>query len=99
MDGNDGIMATAGIVEGFIGAGAATETILVAAIAAMVAGAIAMGSAKYAEAAIERDATNALIAEERRQLTCRRRRSSPSWPRSTSAAGSRRSSHARSRSS
>ncbi len=68
VDGNDGIMATAGIVEGFIGAGAATETILVAAIAAMVAGAIAMGSAKYAEAAIERDATNALLAEERRQL-------------------------------
>ena len=69
VDGNDGIMATAGIVEGFIGAGAATETILVAAIAAMVAGAIAMGSAKYAEAAIERDATNELIAEERRQLS------------------------------
>ena len=69
MDGNDGIMATAGIVEGFIGAGAGTETIVVAAIAAMVAGAIAMGSAKYAEAAIERDATNSLIAEERRQLS------------------------------
>ena len=69
MDGNDGIMATAGIVEGFIGAGAGTETIVVAAIAAMVAGAIAMGSAKYAEAAIERDATNTLIAEERRQLS------------------------------
>ncbi len=68
MDGNDGIMATAGVVEGFIGAGAASETIIVAAIAAMVAGAIAMGSAKYAEAAIERDATNALIAEELRQL-------------------------------
>ena len=69
VDGNDGIMATAGIVEGFIGAGAGTETIVVAAIAAMVAGAIAMGSAKYAEAAIERDATNSLIAEERRQLS------------------------------
>ena len=69
VDGNDGIMATAGIVEGFIGAGAGTETIVVAAIAAMVAGAIAMGSAKYAEAAIERDATNTLIAEERRQLS------------------------------
>lgn len=69
VDGNDGIMATAGIVEGFIGAGAATETIIVAAAAAMVAGAIAMGSAKYAEAAIERDATHALIAEERRQLS------------------------------
>ena len=68
VDGNDGIMATAGIVEGFIGAGAATETVVVAAIAAMVAGAIAMGSAKYAEAAIERDATDALLAEERRQL-------------------------------
>ena len=69
IDGNDGIMATAGIVEGFIGAGAASETILIAAIAAMVAGAIAMGSAKFAEAAIERDAKDALIAEERRQLS------------------------------
>jgi VIT1/CCC1 family predicted Fe2+/Mn2+ transporter len=69
VDGNDGIMATAGIVEGFIGAGAPTETILIAAIAAMVAGAIAMASAKYAEASIERDATDALIAEEQRQLS------------------------------
>jgi len=69
VDGNDGIMATAGIVEGFIGAGAGLETIAIAGIAAMVAGAIAMGSAKYAEAAIERDAKGALLAEERRQLS------------------------------
>ena len=69
VDVNDGIIATAGIVEGFIGAGAPEFTITVAAFSAMVAGGISLGGAKYAEAATERDAELTLIEEERLQLT------------------------------
>jgi vacuolar iron transporter family protein len=64
---NDGIIATAGVVEGFAGAGASMRTIAIGAVSAMVAGAIALGGARYAEEAAERDARLALIAEERRQ--------------------------------
>lgn len=67
VDANDGIIATAGIVEGFIGAGAGTTATLIAAVASMVAGGIALGGARYAEDAVERDAQLALIEEERRQ--------------------------------
>jgi VIT1/CCC1 family predicted Fe2+/Mn2+ transporter len=69
VDGNDGIVATAGIVEGFIGAGADSQTIAVAAFAAMIAGAISIGTAKYTEGAVERDAFLAAVEEERRQLS------------------------------
>lgn len=68
VDANDGIVATAGIVEGFAGAGASGATATVAALAAMVAGGIALGGARYNEAAVERDAALAVIEEERRQL-------------------------------
>lgn len=68
VDANDGIIATAGIVEGFVGAGARGSTIFVAAFAAMVSGGIALGGSKYSEEAAERDAERALIEEERRQL-------------------------------
>jgi VIT1/CCC1 family predicted Fe2+/Mn2+ transporter len=68
VDANDGIIATAGIVEGFAGAGATRSTILIAAFSAMVAGGIALAGAKYAEEAAERDARLALIEEERQQL-------------------------------
>ncbi len=68
VDANDGIIATAGIVEGFVGAGATGTTVLIAAFSAMVAGGISLGGAKYAEDAAERDAQLALIDEERQQL-------------------------------
>jgi VIT1/CCC1 family predicted Fe2+/Mn2+ transporter len=68
VDTNDGIIATAGIVEGFAGAGATGSTIVIAAFSAMVAGGISMGGARYAEDAAERDAQLALIDEERHQL-------------------------------
>ena len=68
VDTNDGIIATAGIVEGFVGAGARGSTIIVAAFAAMVSGGIALGGTKYSEEAAERDAERALVEEERRQL-------------------------------
>ena len=85
VDANDGIIATAGIVEGFAGAGATEITITIAAFSAMVAGGIALGGAKYAEEATERDAQLALIDEERRQLALLARRGDGrSWPQSTS---------------
>lgn len=67
-DANDGIIATAGIVEGLLGAGVETDTIVVAAAASMISGAIALGAVKYSEAATERDAVVALLDAEQRQL-------------------------------
>ncbi len=68
VDANDGIIATAGIVEGFSGAGATLVTLIIAAVSAMIAGTIALAGAKYAEAAGDRDAELAVMEEERRQL-------------------------------
>lgn len=68
VDMNEGIVATAGVIEGLLGAGAETETIVVAALAAGVAGAISLAGARYAESAMERDAEELLIDEHERQL-------------------------------
>ena len=68
VDANDGIIAVAGIGEGFVGAGASRAAGLLAVVAATVAGSVALAGAKYTEAANERDAEQALIDEEARQL-------------------------------
>ncbi len=68
VDVNDGIVATAGIVEGFSGAGISGSAIVLAAAAAMVAGALALAGAKYAEAASERDVQRAILAHEQHLL-------------------------------
>ena len=68
VDANDGIISTAGVVEGFAGAGTSGATLVAAAIASMVSGGAALAAAKYNEAAAERDAERATIAEEERQL-------------------------------
>ncbi|WP_350348676.1 VIT1/CCC1 transporter family protein [Agromyces sp. G08B096] len=60
----DGIIGTAGVLQGFAGAGASSTTLLVASISALVAGAVAGFGSKYAELAAERDAEQALIADE-----------------------------------
>jgi VIT1/CCC1 family predicted Fe2+/Mn2+ transporter len=65
---NDGIIATAGVIEGFIAAGAGTDALLAAALAATVAGAVSFGGFKYGEAAAERDAELAVVDEERGDL-------------------------------
>ncbi len=69
VDANDGIMAVAGIAEGFIGAGASTSATLIAVLAGAVAGSIALAGAKFTEAAIERDARRVVLDEVRRQLS------------------------------
>jgi VIT1/CCC1 family predicted Fe2+/Mn2+ transporter len=53
---NDGIIATAGILEGFAGAGAGHHTLLIAATVATFAGMLAAGGSEWAEIAAEREA-------------------------------------------
>src|SRR5215472_14424014 len=61
---NDGIIATAGILEGFAGAGASNQTLITAATAATIVGMLSVGGAEWAEAAAEREAQLAAAAEE-----------------------------------
>lgn len=68
VDINDGIVATAGVLEGFLGAGASPDVVAIGVVATMVGGAISLGGSRYAEASIDRDARDATIAEERRRL-------------------------------
>jgi len=68
VDVNDGIIASAGIVEGLLGAGASSTILLVASLAAMVGGGIALAGMRYAEAADERDAQHAILEAERRRI-------------------------------
>jgi VIT1/CCC1 family predicted Fe2+/Mn2+ transporter len=60
---NDGIIATAGILQGFAGAGAGDRLLLFTATAATIAGGLSVGGAKWAEDAAEREA-QLLIAEQ-----------------------------------
>jgi VIT1/CCC1 family predicted Fe2+/Mn2+ transporter len=68
VEANDGIIATAGLLEGFAGAGAGDQLLITAALAATIAGALSVGGAKWAEAATERDAQLATVAYEQRLL-------------------------------
>jgi vacuolar iron transporter family protein len=68
VDVNDGIIASAGIVEGLLGAGASSTVLHVASFAAMVGGGLALGGMRYIEAADERDAQRAVLAAERRRI-------------------------------
>jgi VIT1/CCC1 family predicted Fe2+/Mn2+ transporter len=62
------VIATAGILEGFAGAGADDATLVLAGMAATVAGMFTAGGAKWAEVASEREAQLAAIDEERAEL-------------------------------
>jgi VIT1/CCC1 family predicted Fe2+/Mn2+ transporter len=70
---NDGVIATAGILEGFAGAGADDATLLLAGTAATVAGMFTTGGAKWSEAASEREAQLSAIEEERSEIARRPR--------------------------
>jgi VIT1/CCC1 family predicted Fe2+/Mn2+ transporter len=61
---NDGIIATAGILEGFSGAGASDRTLITAATVATIVGMLAVGGAEWAEAAAEREAQLTVAREE-----------------------------------
>lgn len=64
----DGIIATAGILLGFAGAGAGDNTLLVAATAATVAGMLSAGGANWSQAAAEREGQLHALAEERADI-------------------------------
>ena len=61
----DGIISTAGILLGFNGAGASEATLMLAGTAAIVAGMLTAGGAKWSEMAAEREAQLRAIDEER----------------------------------
>jgi VIT1/CCC1 family predicted Fe2+/Mn2+ transporter len=65
---NDGIIATAGILEGFAGAGASDRTLLTAATTATVVGMLTVGGAEWAEAAAEREAQLTAAEEEAAEI-------------------------------
>ncbi len=64
----DGIISTAGILLGFAGAGVSEATLLIAGKAAIVAGMLTAGGAKWSETAAEREAELSAIADVRREL-------------------------------
>jgi VIT1/CCC1 family predicted Fe2+/Mn2+ transporter len=68
IDANDGIVAIAGVIEGVLGAGLGNRAAGTAVLMATVAGGISLGGSRYTETAAERDARDALLDEERRQL-------------------------------
>jgi VIT1/CCC1 family predicted Fe2+/Mn2+ transporter len=68
---NDGIIATAGILEGFAGAGATDRALLIAATVATITGMLAAGGAKWAEVDAEREAHLLAAADEAASLAAR----------------------------
>jgi VIT1/CCC1 family predicted Fe2+/Mn2+ transporter len=65
---NDGIVATAGILEGFAGAGASNRTLVTAATTATIAGMLSVGGTEWAEAAAERDGQLMAAEEEAAEI-------------------------------
>lgn len=68
VEANDGIVATAGIVEGLVAADVRNRTVLVSAVVALVVGAVSSAGARYAEAAFQRDAALQAVSEELAEL-------------------------------
>jgi vacuolar iron transporter family protein len=65
---NDAIIATAGILEGFAGAGADDHALLVAATVATIAGMLAAGGIRWSEVEAEREAQARAAADESASL-------------------------------
>jgi len=65
---NDGIVSVAGLVMGVAGATSHRSDIVVAGVAALVAGALSMGAGEYVSVSTQRDAELALVEAERRDL-------------------------------
>lgn len=65
---NDGIVSTAGLVMGVAGATVESGPILIAGIAALVAGSISMAGGEYASVSAQRDSEIAALAKERMEL-------------------------------
>jgi VIT1/CCC1 family predicted Fe2+/Mn2+ transporter len=65
---SDGILTSAGICEGFAGAGVSSGVLLFAGFAGLVAGTLAMGGVEYSKLRAEQDRQVAELAAERLQL-------------------------------
>jgi VIT1/CCC1 family predicted Fe2+/Mn2+ transporter len=65
---NDGIVSTAGIVIGAVGATSERSAIVIAGVAGLAAGAMSMGAGEYVSVSTQRDSELAMLAKERREL-------------------------------
>jgi vacuolar iron transporter family protein len=65
---NDGIVSTAGIVIGAMGATSDRTAVVIAGVAGLAAGAMSMGAGEYVSVSTQRDSELALLAKERREL-------------------------------
>lgn len=65
---NDGIVATAGLVMGVAGASASSKTLVIAGLAAVVAGALSMAGGEYVSVSSQKDTEIAALAKERLEL-------------------------------
>jgi len=65
---NDGIVSVASVAIGVIAAGASTSFVLTAAIAAWIAGAMAMAAGEYVSVSSQRDVEQADLDQERAEL-------------------------------
>ncbi|WP_051551365.1 VIT1/CCC1 transporter family protein [Nocardioides sp. URHA0020] len=65
---NDGIVSTAGIVIGAVGATSDRSAIVIAGVAGLAAGAMSMGAGEYVSVSTQRDSELALLDKERREL-------------------------------
>jgi vacuolar iron transporter family protein len=65
---NDGIVSTASLIVGVAAADTSRETILTAGAAALVAGAMSMAVGEFVSVSSQRDAEQADLAQERREL-------------------------------
>ena len=65
---NDGIVSTASLVLGVAAAGASSQSILVAGIAGLVAGAMSMAAGEYVSVSSQADTEGADLARERQEL-------------------------------
>jgi len=65
---NDGIVSTASLVLGVAAAGATAEAVLVAGVAALVAGAMSMAAGEYVSVSSQADIEHADLAREREEL-------------------------------
>jgi vacuolar iron transporter family protein len=68
LDANDGILSTASLVQGVAASGASRAAIVTAGIANLVAGALSMAAGEYVSVSSQRDAEQADIDLEQREL-------------------------------
>lgn len=68
MGANDGIVSTASLVTGVAAAGSDRDSIMIAGLAGMVAGAMSMAAGEYVSVSSQADAERAELAREAREL-------------------------------